>query len=440
MSNPFTADERSFPKPKSRAAGLIAYKAAADVAAKLSLFAITVVAARRLTPAAFGTFALGSTIGWMAAVAGDAGLQMHVARAVARAPGASRPLLDTWLRLRLWTALGALLLATAGVVAARTGVVSGAAIVLLALVYAVNGVIEFLHHFYRGMSRSDVESTLTIWQRAATLVCGVVALLWRRDVSTLAIAMLIPAIVTLGVSLRRARSIARTDQEFVDLQALRPTAATLRRDVLPIGAGIVLSALYFRIDVFLVQLWSGTESVGLYNAVFRLIEGLRLFPAAALAVSLPAMCRARDLRPLAGASLGAFGFAVLVTAIVWPVADVVIPALFGEPYRAAVPAFRILLLTFPLLSLNYALTTQLIGWDRQLAYAAICASALVANIVMNVRLIPVMSIDGAAWATFGTEVVVTLGCAIALVRPTAARGVGTSVAQDFSPAINRLTA
>ena len=34
-----------------------------------------------------------------------------------------------------------------------------------------------------------------------------------------------------------------------------------------------MSALYFRVDVFLVQLWSGTEAVGLYNAVFRLVEG-----------------------------------------------------------------------------------------------------------------------------------------------------------------------
>ena len=46
------------------------------------------------------------------------------------------------------------------------------------------------------------------------------------------------------------------------------------------------------------QLWSGTEAVALYNAVFRLVEALRLFPAAVLAVALPSLCRAGDLRPL----------------------------------------------------------------------------------------------------------------------------------------------
>ena len=78
-----------------------------------------------------------------------------------------------------------------------------------------------------------------------------------------------------------------------------------------------MSALYFRIDVFLVQLWSGTEAVALYNAVFRLVEALRLFPAAVLAVVLPSLVRAGDLRPLTRVAVPVTGFAVAVTALLW---------------------------------------------------------------------------------------------------------------------------
>ena len=74
-------DESSF-----RFAKLIGYKAFADVAGKGSIFVITVVAARRLTADAFGVFSLASTVGWLLAVATDCGIQLHVARAVARAP------------------------------------------------------------------------------------------------------------------------------------------------------------------------------------------------------------------------------------------------------------------------------------------------------------------------------------------------------------------
>ena len=184
--------------------------------------------------------------------------------------------------------------------------------------------------------------------------------------------------------------------------------------MLPIGAGIVLSALYFRIDVFLVQLWSGTTPVALYSAVFRLVEALRLFPAAVLAVSLPELCRARDRRPLVRVSVGVTLFAAAAALALWGAAPWLIPLFYGSPYAPAVPAFRILLLSFPLLSLNYALTHQLIGWDGQRAYAALCGSALVVNLALNAWLIPALSIDGAAWATLGTEVFLTGGCLAAL--------------------------
>jgi hypothetical protein len=318
---------------------------------------------------------------------------------------------------------------------------------LLALVYACSGLIEFLHYYYRGLSRSDVESSLTLWQRGGTLACGLAALAWWPDVTVLAAAMLLPVAATLVVSLRVAgrlgtsgvvpcvpSSAGDVSSDVPDISptgvlrgdgappaSLRSrmapyvTSAIFRRDVWPIGAGIVLSALYFRIDVFLVQRWSGTESVALYNAVFRLVEALRLFPAAVLAVMLPALCRAADPRPLLRVALPLTASAVVVSAILWIAADSLIPLVYGAAYAPAVPAFRILLLAFPLLALNLALTHQLVGWNGQHAYAAICALALVVNVALNAQLIPSSSIDGAAWATLGTEVFLTAGCAVALV-------------------------
>jgi len=116
-------------------------------------------------------------------------------------------------------------------------------------------------------------------------------------------------------------------------------------------------------------------------------------------------------------------FAVTTTAVLWMMAGWLIPWLYGSHYAAAVPAFRILLLSFPLLSLNYALTHQLVGWDGQRIYAALCGVALAVNVALNARLIPARSIEGAAWATLGTEVCLTAGCLVALAtmvsRPAA---------------------
>jgi len=74
----------------------------------------------------------------------------------------------------------------------------------------------------------------------------------------------------------------------------------------------------------------------------------------------------------------------------------------------------VLLVAAPLFFLNYALTHQLIGWDRQKVYAGVSAAALVANLTLDVALVPRFGLVGAAWATVATEVVVTAGCVAAL--------------------------
>jgi O-antigen/teichoic acid export membrane protein len=108
--------------------------------------------------------------------------------------------------------------------------------------------------------------------------------------------------------------------------------------------------------------------------------------------------------------------AVVASAVLWVGADTAIPLLYGSRYVTAVPAFRVLLLAFPLMSLNYALTHQLIGWHGHRAYAVMCGLALIFNVGVNLKLIPLMGIVGAAWSTVATEVVITLGSILALTR------------------------
>jgi O-antigen/teichoic acid export membrane protein len=401
---------------RRRQAALVAYRAASDLAGKGAFFLVTLVAARRLSQDAFGLFALGTTVGWIASVATDFGIQLHLAREVAQRPGDAARLLRAWLRIRVWTAALALGTVAIGLALSSQSTAFSRAILLFTFVYVVNGLIEFLHYFYRGLARSDVESTLTLWQRFAMLVLATAALWWKPDVTFLAVAMAIPALVMFWYSARLAARLAAGNpsnpSNLSNLSNPRDAIAS----VIPIGAGIVLSALYFRIDVFLVEAWQGTTAVALYNAVFRLVEALRLFPAAVLAVALPVLFQATSRQVLLKLSALLTTAAIAVSLALWLSAGAVIPILYGSRYAAAVPAFRILLVAFPLMSLNYALTHQLIGWHGHRAYAAMCAAALAFNVALNVRLIPSMGIVGAAWATVATELVITFGCLVALAR------------------------
>jgi O-antigen/teichoic acid export membrane protein len=402
----------------SHEASLVAYRAFSDVAGKGAFFLVTVFAARTMSQHGFGIFSLGTTFGWMAAVATDFGIQLHLARAVARRPDTAARLLRGWLKVRLATSAAALAAVAAGLTLIDADAAVRLPVLLLVFVYILSGLIEFLHYFYRGLARSDLESTLTLWQRFAMLLAAGAALTWRPDVVTLALAMLIPVAATLAYSLRRAsrmaRQLASADAGSERRASFDEPAVRSLVDVAPIGVGIVLSALYFRVDVLLIEIWKGTEAVALYNAVYRLVEALRLFPAAVLAVALPALFRATTTRPLVGVSMIVTGFSLIVAATLWSSAGWLVPLIYGSHYFESVSVFRILLLSLPLMSLNYALTHQLLGWNGQLAYALIAAAALLFNVTLNLRLIPSMSIAGAAWATLATEVLLTIGCILAL--------------------------
>ncbi|MDA2926297.1 polysaccharide biosynthesis C-terminal domain-containing protein, partial [Acidobacteria bacterium AH-259-G07] len=178
----------------------------------------------------------------------------------------------------------------------------------------------------------------------------------------------------------------------------------------------MLSALYFRVDLFLIEWWKGTEAVALYNAIFRLVDALRLFPAAVLAVVFPELCRDYSWKTLTWTCFGLFGLAVGLALVSGGWSDTLVEFLYGDGYREAVPALKILLLALPLLFVNFALTHQLMAWNLQRFYAFICAGALLYNLGLNWLLIPKLSIVGAAWSTLGTEVFLTTGCIWLLIR------------------------
>jgi O-antigen/teichoic acid export membrane protein len=401
---------------------LVMYRAVSDVAGRAAFLVLALVAARRLSTEEFGLFVLGSTLGVVVAVASDWGMQLHLARRVAQAPHRAAAILDRWLIARAYVSV-TLLVATA-IALAGPWTPHGAATPLFLLVaaYLLTGLVEMLHHFYRAVGRTDIESHVFLGQRVTSLAGGTLAVTWRADVTWLAAALIVGPALSLAYSVRLARRLAadlHTGEQAAVVAVHRWHEFT--SEVLPLGLGILLSILYFRVDTFMIEYWNGTAAVGLYGAVFRIVDALRLFPAAVLAVALPTMCRAADLRVVqtlaaqltVAAIAGALGLAA--------VAPWLIPGLYGAAYAAAVPAFRILLLAFPLMALNYALTQQLIAWNGQRMFAMCCGVALLVNISLNASLLPAWSIVGAAWATVATELALTVGCvsAIATIRARA---------------------
>jgi O-antigen/teichoic acid export membrane protein len=246
------------------------------------------------------------------------------------------------------------------------------------------------------------------------LVLALVVLWQWRRLDYLAVAMLVPSAVAMVVSLVIALSTSSAAP--VPETAQLSTGIFLRR-ILPLGAAALISALYFRIDVYFIREWHGLQPVGGYNAVFRLVEALRLLPAAVMAVTFPLLVQTSDTQLVRSIGTRLTAAGVMMAAVCVLGASVIVPAIYGDAYAYAAPAFAVLALALPLFFLNYALTHQVIGWDGQRAYLAIVTLALAANVAANLVLVPTRGIVGAAIATVLTELVVTAGCLYALAMP-----------------------
>ena len=391
----------------------IAFKALADVASKAVTLAITVAAARRLNADPFGILAFGMATGWLLAVATDAGLSMYLAREVARDRTRTHQLVLDVIGLRT----GLAFLAATGTALATPYLVPEQwriQFVVIVLAQLAGGVIETISHYFRGIERSEIESAIQVAQRSVTLVWALIVLWFWRRLDYLGVAMLAPALVAMLVSMAIAINLSSAAAAPVLQAGL--TVKKYGRHVLPLGAGVLLSALYFRCDVYFIEHWHGFQPVGGYNAVFRLVEGLRLVPAAVMTVMFPVLVQSTDHDRVKriGGVLALVGVALALVCGLG--ASVIVPTIYGDGFAYAAPAFSILALALPLFFLNYALTHQVIGWDGQAAYLVIAAIALAGNIAANVALVPSQGIAGAAIGTVLTEVIVTAGCVFFLAN------------------------
>ncbi len=412
----------------------IAFKAFADAGGKAVMLVITIVAARRLNADPFGVLAFSMATGWLLGVATDAGLSMHLARETARGRIGRRSLVEI-IGLRS----GLAFVAATFVVAAAPQLVPPhwrMQFLLLVLAQLCAAVIDTTAHYFRGLQRSEIESAIHASYRVTMLVLALAVLWWWRRLDYLAIAMLMPTVlamlISVAIALRLSIRLKPDTTATVGGNELgRPPVGGLTthayfRHVFPLGAAALVSALYFRIDVYFIQQWHGFQPVGGYNAVFRLVEALRLLPAAVLAVTFPMLVLSRDtqlVRAIAG-RLAAAGLAMAVVCAAG--AQVIVPLIYGESYAYAAPAFAVLSLALPLFFLNYALTHQVIGWDGQRAYLAIVIAALAGNVAANLLLVPSRGMVGAAIATVLTEIIVTAGCLVFLNLRVERPG-GTSV-------------
>ena len=387
-------------------AGWLAF---AKIAQGVGNVVATLAIARHLGPAHFGQLSLAIAVSSFVAGAATLGLEQIATRELASAHSPSP--LRTLRSLRFIGAIvgSGMLIAASRVAAFDQFGISALLLIVCWLPLAQIGDLAEWQLIARGSGRKVASIALALAPVAVlTRLCFVFL---DADVATFAWILVAEWCVrscAMTFATRGAPRVATgASREFVR------AATTLLRDSLPLLAASIAVFVYMRIDQFMIAAMLGPSDVGIYSAVVTLAEAPLVLPVLLLRAALPTLSQQSrvdsGLRDRTLAKLMAAGFYVHVAialALVF-VAEPVVVLLYGEAYRAGISAFRLQVLSAPFVALG-VLSSAWLVLQRCTGHAfrRTLVGAL-ANIALNLVMIPRFGIAGAAGATLIAQVMAT---------------------------------
>ena len=183
---------------------------------------------------------------------------------------------------------------------------------------------------------------------------------------------------------------------------------------LPFAASVILSSIYYSIDMVMLTNIVGSYATGIYNATYKLIGVLTLFYGIYNAVIFPVMSKFFKNNESMLLTLYEKSIKYLLLAII-PIAIAtmyyskdIIHLIYGHQYDAASSILSILIWTVCLLFVSGAGNTLLNASYKEVTVTKIYAIAAVFNVALNFILIPYLSYDGAAITTVLSDVLIVI--------------------------------
>jgi O-antigen/teichoic acid export membrane protein len=195
-------------------------------------------------------------------------------------------------------------------------------------------------------------------------------------------------------------------------QRLRPAFQVrewgpLIKDALPIGASLVIFALYFRIDLLMLGFFRGPSDVGDYAVAYRIVEAILAVPAVFTAAAFPILSAASGTARFSNVGSRIADAMVLAGMFVASAGVVLSPGLVstvaGDAYSGAASALAVLMVATGLSFLTAVWGNVLITGGQTGFLLRFSAVNLSINVILNAVLIPWVGVVGAAVATLVTE-------------------------------------
>lgn len=253
---------------------------------------------------------------------------------------------------------------------------------------------------------SQVQSKYTVWaQNAAFLVFAAIkVVLILQQASLVAFVWTMLAEATL-VALVLLVVMSQRGPAFNRLRVSAERGKTLLKDSWPLILSAIAVTVYMKIDQIMLGQMIGDEAVGIFSAATRISEVWYFIPMAIVASVFPALLEAKkrsEAQYYARLQRLYDLMVVISVAVALPMtflATPIIVLLFGDAYHGAGTVLAIHIWASVFVFLGVASSNWFLAENRQVLSLQRSVTGAIANIALNLWLIPPYGVVGAAIAT-----------------------------------------
>ena len=377
-----------------------------EALARVVSFSATVYLARKLGADVYGIIVLATAIMSYIGPVMDAGVELLGVHDVAHDPARLPSLLPTCLGARLLLA-GILIVLVDAVGLLLFPQAEG--VILAAYVFLLAPMALSTRWAHLGLEHPGIVSISGIASELLTALLIVIMVQSAEDVIHVPLAQILGESLAAFLLMRALPKITTTVREF-----FRPAIIlTLYRRSWPLVVNALLGLVVFNSDFFFLRIYRNSATLGYYAAAYALISffinsgkayQMTLMPAVSRSLGDPSRERALYHSAIAQVFTGVFPVALGGCLV----APRLMPSVFGPEYYPSVLPLQILLWVLPVALLRNVAQGVMIAHGRQDQMLRTTTLAAMSNIVLNLALIPMLGMMGAAIVTVASESVRTV--------------------------------
>jgi len=259
-----------------------------------------------------------------------------------------------------------------------------------------------LYAYLRGLQKIGYEAVAVVLAQMLTVAGGIAVLATTRSVALLLFVLAFASLFHLVYS---AVLVHRFTGVWIHPRFDTKAVFSMLRECWPFALAAVFVKMISYTDTVVLGLYYPKEVLGFYSIPYKLTYSFQFIPLALIATLYPAMShlynkKSPDLGPVFMESLrilviasAAIGFGIA------SIASVLVPLMYGPAYTPAIAVSQVLPLVLIILFAQYPIGALLNGSNHQRFQTAAMGVGMVANVVMNLLLVPRWGMMGAAVAS-----------------------------------------